>query len=121
MKPVSIAIAAKSVRLESLTNFELRAEWRRLHHMQPPKCLSRDLLLRGITYKRQERASGGLSMRKLTGAGPDTTSDDHRRTALRTEVKPETRLVRDWNRDTHTVLVHADGVEWRGQRYRSLL
>ena len=28
--------------------------------------------------------------------------------------------MREWNGDTHTVLVHADGVEWRGQRYRSL-
>ena len=36
--------------------------------MQPPKRLSRDLLLRGITYKIQERAYGGLSksiLRKL--------------------------------------------------------
>ncbi len=61
MKPASIDIAAELARLEALTNFELRAEWRRLHHMQPPKSLSRDLLLRGITYKIQERALGGLS------------------------------------------------------------
>ena len=57
MKPASIDIAAELARLEALTNFELRGEWRRLHHMQPPKSLSRDLLLRGITYKIQERAS----------------------------------------------------------------
>ncbi len=91
--------------------------------MQPPKSLSRDLLLRGITYKIQERALGGLSksvLRKLTGAGPDATSDDHRRAAPRTAVKPGTRLVREWNGQTHTVLVHADGVEWRDKRYRSL-
>lgn len=123
MKPVSIDIAAEQARLEALTNFELRAEWRRLHHVQPPKSLSRDLLLRGITYKIQERASGGLSksvLRKLTCVGPDATSDDHRRAAPRTAVKPGTRLVREWNGETHTVLVHADGVEWRGKRYRSL-
>ena len=47
MKPASIDIAAERARLEALTNFELRGEWRRLHHMQPPKSLSRDLLLRG--------------------------------------------------------------------------
>jgi hypothetical protein len=123
MKPALIDIAAELTRLEALTNFELRAEWRRLHHMQPPKSLSRDLLLRGITYKIQERASGGLSksvLRKLTGAGPDATSDDHRRVTPRTTVKPGTRLVREWNGQTHTVLVHADGVEWRDKRYRSL-
>ena len=74
MKSVSIDIAAELARLEALTNFELRGEWRRLHHMQPPKSLSRDLLLRGITYKIQERAFGGLSksvLRKLSGAGPE--------------------------------------------------
>ncbi|OYW55533.1 MAG: hypothetical protein B7Y80_17190 [Hyphomicrobium sp. 32-62-53] len=123
MKRVSIDIAAELVRLEGLTNFELRSEWRRLHHMQPPKSLSRDLLLRGITYKIQERASGGLSksvLRRLTGAGPDATSNEHRRAAPLTVVKPGTRLVREWNGETHTVLVHADGVEWRDRRYRSL-
>ena len=91
--------------------------------MQPPKSLSRDLLLRGITYKIQERALGGLSksvLRKLTVAGPDAASDDHRRVTPRTTVKPGTRLVREWNGQTHTVLVHADGVEWRDKRYRSL-
>ncbi len=123
MKPASIDIAAELLRLEGLTNFELRAEWRLLHHIQPPKSLSRDLLLRGITYKIQEKAFVGLSksvLRKLTGAGPDATSDDHRRAADRTAVKLGTRLVREWNGQTHTVLVHADGVEWRDKRYRSL-
>jgi hypothetical protein len=123
MKPATIDIAAVLARLEALTNFELRAEWRRLHHMQPPKSLSRDLLLRGITYKIQERASGGLSksvLRKLTGAGPDATSDNNRRAPPRTTVKPGTRLVREWNGQSHAVLVHADSVEWRDKRYRSL-
>ncbi len=123
MKPASIDIATEIARLEALTNFELRAEWRRLHGMQPPKCLSRDLLLRGITYKIQERAFGGLSkslLRKLTGTGPDVSLGEHRSPSPRTVVKPGTRLVREWNGDTHFVLVHADGVEWRGQRYRSL-
>lgn len=121
MKPASIDIAAELTRLEALTNFELRGEWRRLHGMQPPKSLSRDLLLRGITYKIQEKALGGLSkslLRKLTSAA--LSSAQHRSPAPRTRVKPGTRLVREWNGETHTVLVYADGVEWRGKRYRSL-
>ena len=123
MKPAPIDIAAKLARLEALTNFELRGEWRRLHDLQPPKSLSRELLLRGITYKIQERAFGGLSksiLRKLTGTEPEVSSAESRRAAPRTAVKPGTRLVREWNGDTHTVLVHADCVEWRGTRYRSL-
>jgi hypothetical protein len=31
-----------------------------------------------------------------------------------------TRLVRGWRGVTHMVLIHADGIGWRGQRYRSL-
>ncbi|MBL8882357.1 MAG: DUF2924 domain-containing protein [Hyphomicrobium sp.] len=123
MKPASIDIAAEIARLEALTNFELRGEWRRVHGMQPPKSLSRDLLLRGITYKIQERAFGGLSkslLRKLTCTAPDASSAQYGRSAPRTTVKPGTRLVREWNGETHTILVHADGVEWRGKRYRSL-
>jgi hypothetical protein len=123
MTRASIDIAAELVRLEALRNFELRGVWRRLHHMQPPKSLSRELLLRGITYKIQERAFGGLSksiLRKLIGTEPEASSIENRRAAPRTTVEPGTRLVREWNGNTHTVLVHADGVEWRGQRYRSL-
>jgi hypothetical protein len=123
MKRASIDIAAELLRLESLSNFELRGEWRRLHHMQPPKSLSRELLLRGITYKFQERAFGGLSksiLRRLSGTEPEASSPENERSPPRTTVKPGTRLVREWNGDTYTVLVHASGVEWRGMRYRSL-
>lgn len=122
MKSTSLDVAADLSRLEGLTNFELRSEWRRLHGMQPPKSLSRDLLLRGITYKIQERAFGGLSklvLRKLSGTAPEVPKGTTRK-VLPATVKPGTRLVREWNGQTHTVLVHADGVEWRGKRYRAL-
>jgi Protein of unknown function (DUF2924) len=39
---------------------------------------------------------------------------------LRRLLEPGTRLVREWRGVTHIVLIHADGIEWRGQRYRSL-
>ena len=123
MKPASIDIAGELVRLESQTNFELRGEWRRLHHMQPPRSLSRDFLLRGITYKLQERALGGLPksiLRKLSVSEAESPSTQCRKPSPRTVVKPGTRLVREWNGQTHTVLIHADGVEWRGKRCRSL-
>ena len=118
--PVDIAAAIE--RLQSLATETLRYEWRRHHQGPPPKRLSRELLLRGITYRIQERAFGGLSksvLRRMSAAAPETPSGSNRM-APRTIVKPGTRLVREWNGQTHTVLVHADGVEWRGKRYRSL-
>jgi Protein of unknown function (DUF2924) len=42
----------------------LRGEWRRLYRCEPPR-ISRDLLLRGIAYRRQELKHGGLG--KTTG------------------------------------------------------
>ena len=123
MAKPSIDVAAELLRLTQLTTFELRNAWRHLHRMPPPMRLSRDLLLRGITYKLQERALGGLSkslQRKLrTSAGSALSGGTHK-TVEPAVLRPGMRLVREWRGVTHSVLVHADGVEWRGQRYRSL-
>ena len=61
MTKPSIDIAETLARLSAATIFELRGEWRRLHRAPPPMRLSRDLLMRRIAYKLQERPLGGLS------------------------------------------------------------
>ena len=119
----TIDIAAELARLVDLTIFELRGEWRRLHRASPPMRLSRDLLVRGITYKLQERALGGLSksvLRKLEQTDAAPTGQRSARSHKTISPRPGTRLVREWHGVTHTVLVHVDGVEWRDRRYRSL-
>jgi hypothetical protein len=119
----AIDIAKMLARLSALTIFELRGEWRRFHRTPPPMRLSRDLLTRGISYKRQERVYGGLSTataRKLEQAAADPLSHGAVKPAPPISLKPGTRLVREWRGVTHMVLIHADGIEWRGQRYRSL-
>ena len=40
---------------------ELRRAWRTLHHTGPPLGLSRDLIIRGLADKLQQRAHGGPS------------------------------------------------------------
>jgi len=40
---------------------ELRRAWQTLHHTGPPLGLSRDLIIRGLADKLQERAHGGPS------------------------------------------------------------
>ena len=118
----AVDISIELARLDSLTILQLRQEWRRLHQTPPPMRLSRDLLLRGIAYKFQERVLGGLSkstLRKLQGSGSESSSSTTKRRP-RVSFKPGTRLVREWHGVTHTVVIIADGVEWRGQRYRSL-
>jgi len=67
----STCISRVVVQLEALPGLsiaELRAEWRRRFRSPPPNRLSRDLWMRGIAYKIQERSHGGLSratLRKL--------------------------------------------------------
>jgi hypothetical protein len=123
MAKTSIDLAKELARLSVATIFELRGEWRRLHLMPPPMRLSRDLLLRGITYKLQERRLGGLSrsiLRKLEPVNGDSEAGDGQKRAPPITLKAGTRLMREWRGVTHTVLVQTRGYEWNGRRYRSL-
>ena len=122
MAKPALDIAAEITRLERFAIDQLREEWRRLHQTTPPRRLSRDILLRGVTYKMQQNAFGGLSksiLRKLQSIGSVEALQTAKRRP-RPSFKPGTRLVREWHGVTHTVVVFTDGVEWRGQRYRSL-
>ena len=101
---------------------ELQHVWRTLHHSGPPLGLSRDLIIRGLADKLQQRAHGGPSralQRRLRilarefekGAGSFDAGG---------VLKTGASLVRRWRGHTHTVLVGEDGFEYDGQRYRSL-
>ena len=123
MEKRAIDVAKALVRLSEVTIFELRGEWRRLHRMPPPTRLSRDLLIRGIIYQLQERAYGGLSKaaaRKLEQAAAGPLGRGAAKSTPPISLKPGTRLVRERRGVTHTLLIHAEGIEWGGQRYRSL-
>ena len=88
---------------------ELRRAWRTLHHTAPPLGLSRDLIIRGLADKLQQRAQGG-----------PTRAVQRRLRILAGEFETGATLVRQWRGHTHTVLVRDDGFEYDGQRYRSL-
>ena len=101
---------------------ELRLAWRKLHHTGPPVGLSRDLMIRTLANKLQERAHGGPSLvllrrlRTLAGGFEKGAPSFDPGVVL----KAGTRLVREWRGHTHTVLVREDGFEYEGQRYRSM-
>src|ERR1700731_5217839 len=54
------AIEGEIDRLRSLGLEDLRREWRRFYHGEPPR-ISRDLLVLALGYRLQEIAHGGLS------------------------------------------------------------
>ena len=123
MNKPAIDFAETLTRLSALTIFELRIEWRRLHRSPPPMRLSRDLLIRGISYRLQEKAYGGLSkavVRKLEALSTDPRHRDKRKPTPPISLKPGVRLVREWRGTTHLVLICSEGIEWRGRRYPSL-
>ena len=101
---------------------ELRHVWRTLHHAGPPLGLSRDLIIRGIADKLQQRAHGGpsraLQRRLQTLAGEFDRDGASFEPAV--VLRTGTTLVRQWGRQAHTVLIREDGFEYEGQRYRSL-
>jgi len=122
MTKASIDIAQTLAWLSAATIFELRGEWRRLHRMPPPMRLSRDLLTRGITYKLQEQAYGGLSTaatRRLAQASAGQVGRAAKPTPP-TSLKSGTRLARRMARRHPYRAVYADGFEWNRRRYQSL-
>ena len=112
-------------RLEALRDLspdELRKEWRRLYRSQPPR-LSRDLLVRAIAYRIQERRYGGLSKatsRKLAAFEKAHQLGEKIAVKDAKEIRAGARLVREWNGRTHTVTVEQDGFTYAGRSYRSL-
>jgi hypothetical protein len=114
---------ARLAALPALSHEDLRLEWRHLHRADPPSRISREILELGIAWKLQEKAFGGISAavkRRLAelGGAMDGTGD---LTTSRTRtLKPGARLVREWQGESHDVLVLENGFAWRGKAWRSL-
>ena len=101
---------------------KLRGEWRRLYHCEPPR-ISRDLLLRGIAYRRQELQYGGLGKairRKLKTLAKMFRTTGRVSSDPGLALKPGARLLREWHGRTLTVTVTEDGFEYAGTSYSSL-
>jgi len=93
-----------------------------LHHTGPPLGLSRDLIVRGLADKLQQRAHGGPSralQRRLR-----TLAAEFEKGARSFDpdgvLKNGAILVRQWRGHTHTVFIREDGFEYDGEQYRSL-
>ena len=120
-KPVVRDVEAEIAGLLDRSTQELRLAWCEFHRAGPPLGLSRDLMIRALAYELQQRAHGGASaalrrrLQSLAGASAKGALADPG-----ILLKAGTTLVRQWRGRTHTVLVHKDGFEHDGQRYRSL-
>ena len=102
---------------------DLRNEWVRLYRSRPPCGLSRDLPKLGVAWKLQERALGGLSAttrRQLGDLARTMEAKTDLAKARTVSLRPGARLIREWNGETHEVLVVEDGLMWQGKTWCSL-
>jgi hypothetical protein len=116
------AIEGEIDRIRSLGLEDLRCEWRRLNHGEPPR-ISRDLLVLALGYRLQEIAHGGLgkaTRRKLQTMAKALRTTGRVGPPPSLSLKPGARLVREWRGRTHTVTVMEDGFEYAGTSYLSL-
>jgi hypothetical protein len=110
-------------RLPELDLGELRQQWRVLYKADASPHLSRELLLRAVAYRMQEVALGGVRperQRQLRQFAQQLNESQEVRIRPRPELKPGTRLVREWQGRTYEVVVLDDGFSWQGMHHRSL-
>ena len=108
-------------RLPHLDLAELRELWCQLYKTETAPRLSRELLVRAVAYRMQEVASGGPRLeleRQLRQIGLELQQTGRLR--IRPQLKPGTRLMREWQGRSYEVLVLDDGFSWQGTHYRSL-
>ena len=80
-------------------------------------------MLRGVAFRVQERAHGGLSLgteRRLRSLSEGFDQRGRSAAAPAITLKPGTKLVREWHGQVHTVGVLDEGFEYRGERHPSL-
>jgi len=110
-------------RLPELDLRQLRELWCRLYKTAAPPRLSRELLIRAVAYHIQELASGGLRpelQRQLHQIALGLQQTGRVTIRPRPQLKPGTRLLREWHGRSHEVLVLDDGFCWQATHYRSL-
>jgi hypothetical protein len=110
-------------RLPQFSLGELRQQWRVLYKADASPHLSRELLLRAVGYRMQEVALGSVRperQRQLRQFAQQLNESQEVRIRPRPELKPGTRLVREWQGRTYEVVVLDGGLSWQGMSYRSL-
>lgn len=117
------ALVHEIEQLKSATATDLKQRWRALYDTEPPRRISRDLLIRVLAYRIQERALGGLkpsTRRLLAKVAADASARRPIQVAPESALKPGTVLLREWHGTQHQVVVREDGISFQGKQYQSL-
>jgi Protein of unknown function (DUF2924) len=116
------ALVREIEELQEATSANLKERWRALYGSEPPRRISRDLLIRALD-RIQEKALGGLkpsTRRLLTRVAAEASARRPIQVAPEPGLKPGTVLLREWHGNQHQVIVREDGIVFNGKQYKSL-
>ena len=99
----------------------LRQLWEELFGKLPHPRLRRELLIPILAYRVQEKTYGGLKLSTrnfLRKVALEAENDKSTSPAL--QIKPGTRLLREWHGERHDVVVTERGHLYKGREYKTL-
>jgi hypothetical protein len=117
------SIAQRLAALPQLSKTALYDLWKQLFNASPSPKLRRDLMIPILAFRLQEQAFGSLSARtrdRLRNLSRAFETDPDSTIASAPQLRPGTRLVRQWRDQVHLVNVGANFYEYQGARYQSL-
>ena len=112
------ALVREIEELQKATSANLKERWRALYGSAAPRRISRDLLIRALAYRIQERALGGLkpsTRRLLAKVAADVSARRPIQVAPEPSLKPGTVLLREWHGSEHQVIVRENGIVFQGK------
>jgi plastocyanin len=109
--------------LKGLTLAQLRDRWNEVFSAPPPAAARQDYLVRALANRVQEQIGGSLApstQRRLAKLMADGAAKENSTQPARTNLKPGSRLLREWQGTTHEVAVVEGGFAYRAKTYKSL-
>jgi hypothetical protein len=97
--------------------------WKETFAGLPARQLRRELMVPILAYRLQEQCFGSLTARcrsLLTQHARALETNSNSTSDPQPNLKPGTRLIRQWNNQVHLVNVESAGYEYQGSRYQSL-
>ena len=109
--------------LPKLSKVALRELWKQLFNSPPSTKLRRDLMIPILAFRIQEQEYGPLNAtarNRLRHLSQAFERDGAFQVASTPQIRPGTRLVRQWRDQVHVVNVESRGYQYQGARYKSL-